>query len=63
MISDTALREFKEAWQAEFGVAIPDNVALEEATALLTVMNAVYRPLKQFDVDEYENGTHIPISE
>jgi len=55
MISDAALREFKEAWQAEFGVAIPDNVALEEATALLTVMNAVYRPLKQSDLNENED--------
>ena len=55
MISDAALREFKETWQAEFGVAIPDDIAMEEATALLTVMNAVYRPLKQSDLNENED--------
>ena len=61
MISDTALREFQDVWLAEFGTAIPDDTAMKEATALLTVFNAMYRPLKQSDVDEYENeyGTNI----
>ena len=55
MISDAALREFREVWKAEYGTAIPDDVAIEEAVALLTIMDEVYRPLKQSDVDEYEN--------
>ena len=55
MISDAALREFKEVWLAEFGFEIPDEVAVEEAINLLTMFNTVYRPLKESDVDEYEN--------
>ena len=65
MISDAALREFKEVWLHDYGFEIPDEVAIEEAVALLTMMDKVYRPLKQEEVDTYENeyGTHIPKTE
>lgn len=55
MISDAALREFKEVWHAEFGQDIPDDVAMDEAVALLTMFDAVYRPIKQEWIAEYEN--------
>lgn len=55
MISDAALREFKEVWLHDFGAEIPDEVAVEEAINLLTMFNSVYRPLKESDVYEYEN--------
>lgn len=65
MISDAALREFKEVWLAEFGFPLPDDVAVEEAVALLTMMDKVYRPLKQEEVDAYENeyGTYLSKTE
>ena len=55
MISDAALSDFKKIWLDEFGTEIPDEVAVEEAINLLTMFNTVYRPLKESDVDEYEN--------
>lgn len=56
MISDVALNDFKKIWVDEFGTEIPDEVAVEEAVNLLTMFNVVYRPLKESDIDEYENG-------
>ena len=61
MISDPALREFHDIWKAEFGATIPDDVAIEEATALLTVMDAIYRPLRKSDENEY--GTPVELSQ
>ncbi len=56
MISDTALKEFKKIWRAEFGGAeIADDFAMEEAVNLLTLFDTVYRPLKWGDIDEYGN--------
>ena len=55
MISNAALLEFKQVWLAEFGEDVPDDVAMGEAANLLTMFDAVYRPLKQSDIDEYEN--------
>ena len=54
MVSDTALKEFKEIWRAEFGEDIPDDIAIEEAVNLLTAFNVVFRPLREQDLDEYE---------
>jgi hypothetical protein len=47
MISKEALDEFKTIWKEEFNEDIPDDVALKEATNLLTLMNVVYRPIKK----------------
>ncbi|HEY4500769.1 MAG TPA: hypothetical protein VJI70_00660 [Candidatus Paceibacterota bacterium] len=54
MISAAALDEFKAIWRSQFAEDIPDEVAMDEATNLLTMFDAVYRPLKQSDIDEYE---------
>jgi len=56
MISDDALREFKQIWKDEFDTEIPDDVAVAEAVNLLTMFDTVYRPLRQADVDEYEKS-------
>ena len=56
MISETALKEFQKIWQSEFGEDISNEIAMEEAVNLLTLFDAVYRPVKQEWVDEYENG-------
>lgn len=60
MISDPALREFKEIWLDEFGVEISNEVAIEEAMNLLTMFNAIYRPINREWLEDYENahGTH-----
>lgn len=57
MISEAALREFKKIWKDEFGSEIPDDAAMEEAVNLLAMFNAVYRPLKQSEIEAYEMGS------
>ena len=63
MVSEKALQEFKMVWREEFGEDISDEKALEEATALLTMFDAIYRPIRKEWVEDYEkdnqtNGTN-----
>lgn len=58
MISDAALKEFKEIWLKEFGLEISDSEATDEAVNLLTVFNAVYRPIKEEWANEYDGRTN-----
>lgn len=45
MISDKALKEYKEIYRKKFGKDISDQEALEQATKLITLVDAVYRPI------------------
>ena len=54
MVSEKALQEFKKIWKEEFGEEISDQKALDEATALLTFFDAIYRPIKKEWLDERE---------
>jgi len=47
MISDKALEEFREIWKEENGEEISNESAMEEATQLLTLFDAIYRPIKK----------------
>jgi hypothetical protein len=47
MISDKALKEYKEIYKKKFGKEIDDATAMEQATKLLALVNAVYRPIKK----------------
>lgn len=47
MLSEKALGDFKQIIKEETGKQISDEVAIEEASALLTLMNLVYRPIKK----------------
>lgn len=47
MISDEALQEFKKIWKEQFGEDISDEKAMDKGTALLTLMNVIYRPIKK----------------
>ena len=58
MISDKAIQEFKKIWKEQFGEDISDEKAMDEGTALLTLMNVVYRPIKKEwlnDLDQKDN--------
>lgn len=57
MISEQALNEFKEIWKEEIGDDLPDDLAIEEAINLLTITNAIYRPIKNEWAKEYDNDT------
>jgi hypothetical protein len=58
MLSTQALQEFKEIWRLEFGEEISNDFAIEEAVNLLTMFNAIYRPIKEEWLSEnYERKT------
>ncbi len=46
-LSKEALEEFKKIWKEEFKEEIVDEKAMNEASNLLTLFNAVYRPVKK----------------
>ena len=54
MLSKQALEEFKKIWREEKGEDISDAEATDEAINLLTMMNAIYRPIKKEWVEELE---------
>ncbi len=53
MISDKALQDFKRIYREEKGAELSDAEAMEEAVALLTLYNAVYRPIKKEWLEQY----------
>jgi hypothetical protein len=53
MVSDKALAEYKAIYKKQFGEDLSDQEALEQATKLLTLMKAVYRPIKKSDYEDY----------
>ena len=59
MISDKALQEFKEIWKEEIGSEISDEQAMEEATQLLTLFDAIYRPIKKEWAKQYDDETYL----
>ncbi len=57
MISEKALQNFKAIWKEEFNQEISDELAMEEATQLLTLFDAIYRPIRKDWVKEYDDDT------
>jgi hypothetical protein len=52
MISETALRDFKEIYSQEFGEEISDKQATELGVNFLTIFDKVYRPVKKSWLDD-----------
>lgn len=46
-ISKGAIKEFKEIYEAEFGVMLSDTEATEKALRLLVLFKNIYKPIKQ----------------
>ena len=57
MLSRKALEQFKKIWEEEYGEEISDELAVEKATNLLTLFNALYRPVQKDWLKEYERKT------
>lgn len=55
MLSDKALEEFKKIWREEKGEDISDEKAAEEAINLLTLMDAIYKPIKKEWLKDFED--------
>jgi hypothetical protein len=49
MLSPQALQEFKEIWKQEYGEEISDDFAVEQAINLLTLFDAIYKPVRVED--------------
>ena len=47
MLSKKAIDQFKKLYVDEFGEEISDEKATEQAVALLTLFNHIYRPVKK----------------
>jgi hypothetical protein len=60
MISSKALEDFKAIWFEEFGNEISDELAIGEAVNLLTMFDAVYRPLKKGWVSDSDTEIDTP---
>ena len=45
MLSKEALTKFQELWKQEKGEDLSDALAVEEATKLLVLLDAIYRPI------------------
>lgn len=54
MISEKALKEFKEIYKKEFNIDLSDQDALEKATKLLNLMKAVYGPMSKGDYEKLQ---------
>ena len=58
MVSPEALAEFKRIWLAEYGAEISDEEATPKAVALLTLFDAVYRPITKAQAEKYDDENH-----
>lgn len=66
MISKQALEEFKEIWRQENpGQDIDDATAMDQAVALLTLMDTVYKPIKKEWLEKYKDevGTENSVAD
>jgi neutral trehalase len=54
MISDKALKEFKKIWKEEYGQEISTEKAVELGINLLTMFDAIYRPIPKSWLKDYE---------
>lgn len=45
MITEIAIKEFKEIWQKKFSQELTDDDALAKATNLLTLFQQIYRQI------------------
>lgn len=55
-ISEKALKEYKAIYKKEYGIDLPDEDALEQATKLLNLMNIVYRPILKEDYEKLQKS-------
>ena len=62
MISDEALVEFKRIWKDEYGMEISNAEAMAKAAALLTLFDAIYRPIKKEWAEKYADENHATLS-
>lgn len=60
MISEKALEEYKALYKEEFGEEISNEKAMDEAVSLLTMFDAIYRPVKKSWLKEIDEKDTLP---
>ena len=58
MLSEVALQEFKKIWLEEFGEEISDEKATELAINLLTLFDAIYKPVPKSWLENASESTN-----
>lgn len=56
MLSQQAIKEFKEIYERRFNKTISNQVALKMATELLTLIKVVYQPAKGNENEQITNS-------
>lgn len=51
MISDEMLQKYKQLYKEKTGEDLADQEALEQAIALVTLVDAVYRPIPKSPIE------------
>lgn len=56
MLSQQALKEFKQIWKEEYQEEISDESALEKGSNLLVLFDNIYRPIKKDWLNKSDNS-------
>jgi len=54
MFSSEEIKNFQELWQKEFGEEISHDFAIEQATALISLMKNIYKPMTDEEFEKYQ---------
>ena len=54
MFSNQEIQDFKELWQKEFGETISQEFAIEQATALISLMKNIWKPMTEEEFKKYK---------
>jgi hypothetical protein len=55
MLNNEAIEEFKKIYQEEYGIELDDQTARLKAEKLITIMNAIYRPIEKENYQDFCN--------
>ena len=56
MVSKQALNEFVELYRQEYGVVLPQQIAMEKAERLLALFRVIYKPIKKLPASAGKDG-------
>ncbi len=54
MFSSDEIKSFQALWQQQFGETISHEFAVEQATALISLMKNIYRPMTKEEFKKYQ---------
>ena len=54
MFSNQEIQSFQKLWQKQFGETISEEFALEQATALISLVKNTYKPITKEEFEKYK---------